>query len=32
MQHQRALDALMRDPESATAQIDSLGHHLRKNN
>lgn len=32
MQHQRALDALMRDPEGATAQIESLGNHLKTKN
>jgi hypothetical protein len=30
MQHQRALDALMRDPEGATSQIEALGHHLKR--
>ncbi len=28
MQHQRAMDALMKDPEDAKTLIDSLGQHL----
>lgn len=28
MQHQRAMDGLMRDPEGAVSMIESLGQHL----